>query len=276
MIGTMAAIGLGLGAVGSVVSSSAKNKAAGQAADASLQVAEKNNALTREMYAKNEANLTPFMNTGNAAMGQVNALLGMGGTAATVGNADYGSYLQANPDVLNDYNANVDKTLFPTAEAYAKWHYQNYGMGEHRALPSTGGTPGVSAQQAAENAFGQYQNSTGYKFRLGEGMNALNSGYAGAGTIQSGAAMKGAIKYGQNFASNEFGNYMGQLGNQQALGMQGASALAGVGQNAVNNMTANNNAAGTAQANALLSQGANNPLGGALGMIGGGLWSFGK
>ncbi len=89
----------------------------------------------------------------------------------------------------------------------------------------------------ARRAFDQFRNSTGYKFRLGEGMNALNSGYAGAGTIQSGAAMRDAVEYGQNFASNEFGNYLGALGNQQGVGLQAGGAAAGVGVNTANSLS---------------------------------------
>jgi hypothetical protein len=105
-------------------------------------------------------------------------------------------------------------------------------------------------------------------------MNALNSGYAGAGTIQSGAAMKAAMRYGQDFASNEFGNYMGYLGNQQGVGLSGASALAGVGQNYANNISSQNNAMASVAANSALARGQANAqlwggVGNAFGQIGG-------
>jgi hypothetical protein len=283
-IGTIAAIGLGLGAVGSVVSSSSANKAAGKAADTSLAVAEKNNALSREIYGKNEANLSPFMNTGNQAMGQINALLGLGGTGptpGTPGSPDFAAYVQANPDLVADFQRSGGQ-YGNDINAYGQAHWGKFGQMEGRNLPTSGGTPGSpaisaeEAQRAAESAFNNYRNSTGYQFRLGEGMNALNSGYAGRGVIQSGAAMKGAVEYGQNFGSNEFGNYLGALSNQQGLGLQGASALAGVGQNYVNSISANNNSAGSAAANAILAKGANNPFGNALGMLGGGLYGYGR
>jgi hypothetical protein len=131
-----------------------------------------------------------------------------------------------------------------------------------------------SQQQAANSAFDIFRNSTGYQFRLGEGANALNSQYAGRGTLQSGAAAKALQEYGQNFASNEFGNYMGYLGNQQGVGISGASALAGVGQNYANSVMTNNNNAGTAQMNAAMYRGANNPWASGLGMLGGGLYGM--
>jgi hypothetical protein len=67
---------------------------------------------------------------------------------------------------------------------------------------------------------------------------------------QSGAAMKAASRYGQNFGSNEFGNWMSMLGNQQHTGFAGASALAGVSQGSADRMGAisQNNASMAGQA----------------------------
>lgn len=98
------------------------------------------------------------------------------------------------------------------------------------------GTGGVSPQQAATDAYNLFKQSTGYQDRLQEGYNAVNSNYAGNGLLQSGAAQKALLRYGQSQASNEFGNYLGALGNQQGVGLSGASALAGVGQSYANNM----------------------------------------
>lgn len=279
-IGTIAAIGLGLGAVGQVVGASSANKAAGKAADVSLEVAEKNNALTREIYGKNERNFTPFMQTGNAAMGQVNALLGIP-DGSTEGGTDWNAFVDSDPWRVSDYNTHYADRM--SKAEYGKFNY-NYDMNRGRAAdPNYGGfdlsrytvAPG-QAGAAARNAFDTYRNSTGYQFRLGEGMNALNSGYAGRGVVQSGAAMRAAQEYGQNFASAEFNNYLGALTGQQGVGLSATSALAGVGQNYVNNVTANNNSAGSAAANALIAKGANNPFAGAIGMVGGGLYGYGR
>lgn len=167
-IGTLAAVALGAGALGSAALGAS---AAGKASRAATQAADQSAAVQREIYGQNKQMLSPFVQGGQTAFGQANALLGIGGN-----------------------------------------------------------------QAAARKAFDTYRNSTGYQFRLGEGMNALNSGYAGAGTIQSGAAMKAATEYGQNFASNEFGNYMGALGNQQGVGLSAGGALAGVGTNYANSL----------------------------------------
>lgn len=87
-----------------------------------------------------------------------------------------------------------------------------------------------------EKAFEQFRNSTGYQFRLGQGYDAVNANYAARGMLESGAAEKSLLEYGQNYASNEFANYLAALGNQQALGATAASSAAGIGANYGNSL----------------------------------------
>lgn len=262
-IGTAAAIGLGVAGVGSALGAKSSSKAASKAADTSLAVAQQNNALTEKIYNQNAAALSPFMTRGNAAGDQINALLGLstGGQSLPAqqplqaANSNYAG-LQFNP--MTGFPVKFNGNTFEGLKRNALMMQQ--------PLQSPTATP-----QSANDAFDIFRNSTGYQFRLGEGMNALNSGYAGAGVLQSGDAMRAAQEYGQNFASNEFGNYMGYLSNQQGVGLAGTSALAGVGQNYVNNVSANNQNAGDAAANAYLIKGQNNPFANAMGVVGGGL-----
>lgn len=278
-IGTAAAIGLGVAGVGSFLGGKSASKAASKAADTSLAVAQQNNALARDIYGQNKQVLSPFVGRGNVAGDHINALLGLGGAPA-----QQQSTPTAQPNVYAPYNAGYPgETPYRMGSYYGGREPNIPRLANDNFFPSsfynntnataapTGRVNALSPQQAANNAFDIYRNSTGYQFRLGEGQNALNSGYAGAGILQSGDAMRAATEYGQNFASNEFGNYLGYLSNQQGVGLSGASALAGVGQNYVNNVSANNNSAGSAAANASLVKGANNPFVNALGTIGGGL-----
>lgn len=285
MLGAIIGGALGLG--GAILGGNSQNKAANKAADVSLQVANQNNALARDIYQQNQGALSPYMQRGNAAGNQINALLGLGGSmpggvqgygdgSGLPGTSQWGAYLSANPDVAREYQTgNVDRQQFATPEAYAQFHYGAYGQGEGRQLPTQPAAGQITPAQSAGDAFAAFRNSTGYQFRQQEGMNALNNGFAGAGLVRSGAAMKASQEYGQNLASGEFGNYLGYLSNQQGVGLSGASALAGVGQNYTNTVSANNNNAGTAQANAALVKGNNNPFANALSLIGGGLLGYG-
>lgn len=86
---------------------------------------------------------------------------------------------------------------------------------------------------AARAGFDAYRDSTGYQFRLGEGMGAINSNAYARGMGESGATYKALLRYGQNAASDEFGRYLGQVGNVSQAGAQARGLVAGVGTNTV-------------------------------------------
>ena len=59
------------------------------------------------------------------------------------GEADYEAYVYAHQDLIDYYNANVDKAT--TIESWGLEHYLAYGSGEGRIIPSTKGNPlGIS------------------------------------------------------------------------------------------------------------------------------------
>lgn len=275
-ITTLGAIALGIGALGSAaISRGATGTASRAATDAANQSAD----VQREQLQASQNALMPYINSGLPATGTINALLGLGGTAGTQGTPaqpDYGAYVQSNPDLMTDFQK-VSGKFGGDPASYGQYHWNTYGQNEPgRILPTTGGTQGtpeIDANTAALQGFDTFRNSTGYQFRLGEGMNALNSQYAGAGAIKSGAAMRAATEYGQNFASNEFGNYLTALGNQQGVGLSAGSALAGVGQNYANSMASINDARATGIGNAALSNASN--LNSMIGTLGAGILKYG-
>ena len=129
-------------------------------------------------------------------------------------------------------------------------------------VPPPATTPPVAAPTAppmtgaeAAAAWDQFRNSTNYQFREAQGLEAINQGYAARGTLQSGAAQKALLEWNQNYAANELANYQNLLAGQQAMGVGAAGAVAGQGQALVGQVTANNNSAGQAAANAALIQG---------------------
>lgn len=98
-------------------------------------------------------------------------------------------------------------------------------------------------QEAGVNALAKMQKGVvsdymdpSYQFRLGEGMKALDRQAAARGGLISGGALKAAQRYGQDYASQEFGNAYNRL-----------AGLAGIGQTATSNM---GNAAGNFGVNA--------------------------
>ena len=285
-IGTLTAIGLGLGAVGAIASSSAQKKAANTAAQTAQNTTDANNALARDIYGQNQQALAPFMQRGNVAGDYINAMLGIPSTQiGTMGGQQSQPTYQPNQIVRYGEDYGFSPTQVGMVGGDYRGQVTNGRFLPQRFSPTAQGnmtaSGGISIQpqgvttQNAQDAFKQYIQNSDYGFQFGQGSNAVNSGYAGAGTLQSGAAMRAMEKYRQDLQSGYRNEYMGALGNQQGVGLSGASALAGVSQNFANTMTNNNNAAGNALANAALVKG-NNSFGNVLGMIGGGLYGYGS
>lgn len=82
----------------------------------------------------------------------------------------------------------------------------------------------------------QFQADPGYAFRLSEGMKALERSAAARGGLLSGGALKGIQRYGQDLASQEYGNAFNryQLERQARLGP--LQSLARVGQTTANTL----------------------------------------
>ena len=55
---------------------------------------------------------------------------------SNLGDTTYGAYLRKYPDVYQGYFDTADKSRFPTAESYARWHWITYGQYESRSSPT--------------------------------------------------------------------------------------------------------------------------------------------
>lgn len=106
--------------------------------------------------------------------------------------------------------------------------------------------------QGAQDALAAYRGATGYQTRLEEGQRAINTGYAARGALESGAAQKALLQYGQNQASGSFNDYVTMLQNQQGVGQNALGSITGSGIAYVNQATNANQGAASAAANAAL------------------------
>lgn len=87
-----------------------------------------------------------------------------------------------------------------------------------------------------------FEKDPGYQFRMDEGMRGMTNSAAARGNLLSGAALKAASQYNQNFASNEFGNASNRFTTNQTNQFNRLASLADVGQ-----VAANQNASGAMQ-----------------------------
>ena len=129
---------------------------------------------------------------------------------------------------------------------------QMLGMGQ--SLMGMGdGSP--ESQQRAQQAFQNYQNSTGFQFRMGQGMNAITGNAASRGLLNSGATLQGLNDYGQGMGSQEFGNFMNQFQTQMSNQQNFIGMLASerdTGLNAAYNVASSGGSGGAGAANSIM------------------------
>ena len=89
------------------------------------------------------------------------------------------------------------------------------------ALPGATGQPQVDGPQ--ENQY-NFTTDPGYNFRFDEGQRALERGAAARGGLLSGGFARKAIRYGQDYATNEFSNIYNRISNIAGLGQVSAQS----------------------------------------------------
>ena len=71
-----------------------------------------------------------------------------------------------------------------------------------------------------------FQTDPGYEFRFNEGMRGLERGAAARGGVLSGGFGRKAVRYGQDYASNEYSNVYNRIAGIAGIG-QGANTASG-------------------------------------------------
>jgi hypothetical protein len=251
-----------LGAGASALSSSKNSKAINQATTAQTAATDQNNALQRDIYGQNKETLSPFVQGGVAANSALNSMLGLGSFQPQ----------QMQPMQQQFAQPQAWGQQFGQPQAYGRQfddfgdgYGRNRGLGQFMQQDMQYGQPQpmqqMQAMQTAQanpwDGFKKYLEGSDYAFQFDRGANAVNSGYAGAGTVKSGAAMKGLEQFRQGLQAGYRNEYTGLVGQQQGVGLQAAGAQAGVGVNYANATSANNTANANNQAQAAIAR-ANN------------------
>ena len=264
-------------------SDSASDAAAGQA-----QATREANDLQRYIYDNNVKLNQPAIDAGNLGRNKLLQLLGLGGTP---GGAPAQSRDQLRQSLLAKYT--TPGAMTPTYEGgLVSEEIGHWANGVPILTGFTSGAPtidetGLQAAIDAEMARGgidsqsgdygslmkaftgdDLQNEPGYQFGLQQGNQALDRKAAAGGGYFSGAALKAAQRFGQDYAGTKFGEAFnrdtanktntfnrltglinpGQTAANQ-VGTMGASYANQVGNNLTSNATAQG-AAGIAGANA--------------------------
>jgi hypothetical protein len=219
-----------------------------------------------------EAALAALPSAGGAALGGAAAGSTLGslasylpyGAAALSGIAGANASREAGQVQADAANRAADATLTATRESNqllrdmyntSRQDNQPWMDAGRTALSSlTAGTaPGGEFTQRFDAS--RMYDDPGYAFRLAEGNKAIDRASASAGRFDSGRSLRELTRYGQDYASGEYGAAYGRFDNDQTNRFNRLSSLAGTGQTAVRD----NNAAGQTMA----SQAGQNTIAGA-------------
>jgi hypothetical protein len=105
---------------------------------------------------------------------------------------------------------------------------------QNRLLDYLGLSPGASGKYARDFSMADFQQDPGYGFRLSEGMKALDRTAAARGGLLSGSTLKGAQRFGQDLASQEYQNAFNRYQVNRSNQINPLQSLMGSGQSATN------------------------------------------
>lgn len=167
-------------------------------------------------------------------------------------------------------------TSLQTAQESNALVQRQYDQNRADLMPwRTAGMDALSQQSAGIQPGGEFNQDftladfnadPGYQFRMEEGRKALEGSAAARGQLLGGGTLKALTRYGQDFASNEFGTAynrwnadrdrrFNRLSGIAGTGQTTAQQVAGMGADSAASQSANNNAAGASRASSYIDSG---------------------
>lgn len=251
---TAAVVGGGLAAAGAVGGALISAKGAKSAAAQQAAAANDANALQQYMYDQTREDQAPWRTAGNNALNELTMRLGLGNPNSLGGSASFvdtsSGIPQANATLYANnpaYRAAWDQAVSNNKRDFNGQDFNQYSdskwiddwLHEHlapeiaQAQQSDANNP-LSGSLLKNFSVADFQADPGYDFRLAEGMRGIENSAAARGGLLSGAALKAAGQYNQNFASNEYQNAYNRFNTNQSNQFNRLASLAGVGQTATN------------------------------------------
>ena len=112
------------------------------------------------------------------------------------------------------------------------------GQNRLMELLGIGGNAGAEGygKYAKDFSMQDFQQDPGYGFRMSEGLKGLDRQAAARGGLISGGALKAAQRYGQDLASQEYGNAFNRYQTNRTNQLNPLQSLGGLGQSSTNMM----------------------------------------
>ena len=153
--------------------------------------------------------------------------------------------LQANRETIEAQTQLAREQMAQQKELYERGiglqePFRQGGLAAQNRLLTYLGLPGGDTKAPEFGSFAKpftmadYTADPGYAFRMSEGMKAVERSAAARGGLLSGSTLMGIQRFGQNLASDEFGNAYNRFYNTRNQLMNPLQAFLGQGQTATN------------------------------------------
>ena len=277
------AVAAGIGAVGAIGGGLIAAGGAKSAAKTQTQAAEQAQLSQERAFERQVQLQEPFRQGGLTAQAQIMNLLGLGAPPSAAGAP---VDVRQNPQAYGLREINIPsifgsapQSFYLDAQGNTVDDIEAYAAQNPLSAPAPAGGAPPSEFGSLAKPFGmeQFQQDPGYAFRQAEGMKALERSAAARGGLLSGGTLKGIQRFGQDLASQEYGNAFNRYQVERAARLNPLQSLMGSGQSSANTLTGAAGQLGQGQAQSQLAAGqarasgyvgSANALGGALSSIG--------
>lgn len=186
---------------------------------------------------------------------------------AVVGSSVIGGVMSSNAatDAANTQAASADRAAALQNEQFQQTRKDQLPFleagykGQNKLLDLLGLSGNAGAQgygsMAKNFSMSDFEQDPGYAFRMSEGLKALDRTAASRGGMLSGAALKGATRYGQDMASQEYQNAYNRYQTNRAGILNPLQSLSGQGQTTANTLGAAGQNYATNAGNAYMNAG---------------------
>ena len=247
---SLGTLGLGLGSIGAGLYGAnqagkgvdAQIAAGDRAAILEQQSADKQLALQREIWEKQQADQAPYLQQGQWGINRLGQLMQntSNGAAIPQSQQPFTSNSSSNNSIMSIVHGLHGQTQNPKNQQPQYQQVANQGGGQLN-------NPFDTYLKSKGLAGGRFDTSNpAYQFQLQQGQRALDSSAAARGMGYSGAQMQASQKFGQGLASQEydkqynranqeFGDYFNRLAGLSQGGQQAATTLGKQGSNYAQN-----------------------------------------
>lgn len=235
-ISTGLAIGLGaLSAGTSIVGGVLAKKGAESQAQAAERASAAAVAENRRQFDLTRQDLQPWIQSGSEAVRYLSHLLGLGPAPGSQ------TFTNASGRPIPGPNR-FDPDAFPRGGGQGGGPRRMFldspdmvgaPVGSMTVAPGRGGNrfdPATFGSLEKDFTLADFEKDPGYEFRLAEGQKAIERSAAARGGLFSGRQLKDINRYGQEFASNEYGNAFNRFEAERSGRYNRFANLAGLGQ----------------------------------------------